>query len=196
MNSYAERLASFTSWPHVCPSASTVARAGFHREYDPTFPSPDLTVCSLCGLDPCDWYSDGSPFDFHATRSPECPFVRATQQKKKNRNQKTRQQHKRRYLQAVQQATASTQPMTKQEEELQQANAENVTEKPSDGKAPQHQEHGSPLHNSPSNRHSASGERHYNLACYLCVPQPYHIDMVHHWNDVTRGGSTASITAN
>ncbi|KAF6220214.1 hypothetical protein HO133_003345 [Letharia lupina] len=128
MNSYAERLASFTSWPHVCPSASTVARAGFRREYDPTFPSPDLTVCSLCGLDPCDWDSDGTPtlFDFHATRLPECPFVRATQQKKKHRNQKTRQQYTRRSLQAV----------TQQEEEpLQQANAENTAEKSSDNKA-------------------------------------------------------------
>ncbi|KAF6228945.1 hypothetical protein HO133_007057 [Letharia lupina] len=90
MNSYAERLASFTSWPHVCPSASTVARAGFRREYDPTFPSPDLT------------------------------------QKKKHRNQKTRQQYTRRSLQAV----------TQQEEEpLQQANAENTAEKSSDNKA-------------------------------------------------------------
>ncbi|KAF6231920.1 hypothetical protein HO173_009757 [Letharia columbiana] len=129
MNSYAERLASFTSWPHVCPSASTVARAGFRREYDPTFPSPDLTVCSLCGLDPCDWYSDGSPFDFHATRSPECPFVRATQQKKKHRNQKTRQQYTRRSLQVDQPATHSvTQSGTLQEEEPLQAIAENTAE--------------------------------------------------------------------
>ncbi|KAF6218605.1 hypothetical protein HO133_005956 [Letharia lupina] len=116
-------------------------RAGFHREFDPTFPSPDLTVCSLCGLDPCDWDSD-NPFDFHATRSPECPFVRATQQKKKHRNQKTRQQYTRRSLQpvtqsATQQATQSstqsatqqaTQSDTLQEVELQQANAENTAE--------------------------------------------------------------------
>ncbi|KAF6229220.1 hypothetical protein HO133_007336 [Letharia lupina] len=112
MNSYASRLASFTSWPHVCPSASTVARAGFHREYDPTFPSPDLT------------------------------------QKKKHRNQKTRQQHKR-SLQAVKSVTQpATQPehSVKQEEEqytaeniaeepLQQAHTENTAEKPSDNKA-------------------------------------------------------------
>ena len=153
MNSYAARLASFTSWPHIYPSASTVARAGFHREFDLTFSSPDLTVCSLCGLDPCDWDSD-NPFDFHATRSPECPFVRATQQKKKHRNQKTRQQYTRRSLQpvtqsATQQATQSstqsatqqaTQSDTLQEEELQQANAENTAEntaeKSSGSKAP------------------------------------------------------------
>ncbi|KAF6229246.1 hypothetical protein HO133_007362 [Letharia lupina] len=106
MNSYAARLASFTSWPHIYPSASTVARAGFHREFDPTFPSPDLT------------------------------------QKKKHRNQKTRQQYTRRSLQpvtqsATQQATQSstqsatqqaTQSDTLQEEELQQANAENTAE--------------------------------------------------------------------
>ena len=139
MNSYAERLASFTSWPHVCPSASTVARAGFRREYDPTFPSPDLTVCSLCGLDPCDWDSDGTPtpFDFHATRSPECPFVRATQQRKKHRNQKTRQQYTRRSLQAL--PTPPTQ-LKQEEGTLQQANAENTAEntaeKPSGSKAP------------------------------------------------------------
>ncbi|KAF6220234.1 hypothetical protein HO133_003366 [Letharia lupina] len=116
MNSYAARLASFTSWPHVCPSASTVARAGFRREYDPTFPSPDLT-------------------------------------RKKHRNQKTRQQYTRRSLQITQPATQSiTQPATqpahqstqlatqpehsvKQEEELQQANAENTAEKASGSKA-------------------------------------------------------------
>ncbi|KAF6226004.1 hypothetical protein HO173_012594 [Letharia columbiana] len=96
--------------------------------------------------------NDGSPFDFHATRSPECPFVRAIQQKKKHRNQKTRQQYKR-SLQAVQPAIQpATQPITQpahqstqlatqpehsveQEEELQQANAENTAEKASGSKA-------------------------------------------------------------
>ncbi|KAF6232469.1 hypothetical protein HO173_009349 [Letharia columbiana] len=110
MNSYAARLASFTSWPH----------------------------------------DSDNPFDFHATRSPECPFVRATQQKKKDRNQKTRrQQYTRRSLQATQPAHQSTQQATqpkhsvKQEEELQQTNAEktaektveNIAEKPSGNKA-------------------------------------------------------------
>ena len=104
---YAERLATFTSWPHVTPSASTVARAGFHWEFDPAFPDPDLTVCSLCGLDPCEWQSDGDPFDFHAARSPECPFVRTTQQKKL-RNKKTRQQYKRRTLQQTKTKQCST----------------------------------------------------------------------------------------
>ncbi|KAF6223673.1 hypothetical protein HO133_000516 [Letharia lupina] len=108
-------------------------RAGFHREFDPTFPSPDLTVCSLCGLDPCDWDSD-NPFDFHATRSPECPFVRATQQKKKHRNQKTRQQYKR-SLKATQSATQPEHSVEQEEESLQQANAENTAEKPSDNTA-------------------------------------------------------------
>ena len=66
-----------------------------------------------------------------------------------------------------------------------------------------HQEHGSALqdptsyalHGSTSNHHSASGERDYNLACCLHMPWQYHI-VVHHCNDDTRGGSTASITAN
>ncbi|KAF6226265.1 hypothetical protein HO133_009131 [Letharia lupina] len=85
--------------------------------------------------------NDGSPFDFHATRSPEYPFMRATQQKKKHRNQKTRQQHKR-SLQAVKSATQlAIQSNTEQEEKsLQQANAENTAEntaeKPSGSKAP------------------------------------------------------------
>ncbi|KAF6238836.1 hypothetical protein HO173_003343 [Letharia columbiana] len=47
------------------------------------------------------------------------------------------------------------------------------------------------IHGSTSNHHSASGEHHCNLACH-----PYYINMVYHCNDVTRGGSTATITAN
>ena len=97
MVSYATRLASFTSWSHTCPSASAVAHAGFHQEHDPRY--SDLVVCSSCGLDPFGWNDDpDDPFDYHVTRSPKCPFVRATQQKKK-RNEKTRQQYKRRTLQ-------------------------------------------------------------------------------------------------
>ena len=51
------------------------------------------------------------------------------------------------------------------------------------------------LYDPTSDRHSASGEHHCNLACYLRVPRQYHI-VVHHCNEHTREGSTASITAN
>ena len=115
MTSYATRLASFTSWPHTCLSASAVASVGFHLEYDPSYPA-DLAVCSLCGLDSYNWNNDhGSSFNFHATRSPKCPFVCAAQQKKTKRNKKTRQQYKRKALQ--------------------QTNVENIAEKSSDSSA-------------------------------------------------------------
>ena len=83
---------------------------------------------------------------------------------------------------------------------LQQATAENIAEKimeknkSMDSSSPI-QEHASALHDPTSDRHSASGERHYNLACYLCMPRQYHISVAHHCNEQTREGSTATITA-
>ena len=72
------------------PKCFHEASAGFDQEHDPVFPVPHLAGCSLCGLDPYNWDNDdddrGNPFDFHATRSPKHPFVRATQQTKKQRN--------------------------------------------------------------------------------------------------------------
>ena len=46
MSTYADRLASFTTWPHASPTAEQMARAGF--KYTPTNEHPDNVDCR-CG---------------------------------------------------------------------------------------------------------------------------------------------------
>ncbi len=103
MISYAERLASFTSWPSTCPNPTAMACAGFHQvHYDSKL--QDLVVCPDCHIEFFKWSHDDDPLKDHTTQSPECPFVRQTQlatQQKKKRNENTRKQYKRRILQLV-----------------------------------------------------------------------------------------------
>ena len=62
MSTYADRLATFTGWPHVSPTAERMARAGFiHR---PTSEHPDNVRCSRCSDSEgnlCNWKLDDDP---------------------------------------------------------------------------------------------------------------------------------------
>ena len=62
MSTYADRLASFTEWPHASPTAEQMARAGF--VHTPTNVHPDNVRCSRCSDSEgnlCDWEPDNDP---------------------------------------------------------------------------------------------------------------------------------------
>ena len=60
MSTYADRLASFTAWPHASPTPEQLARAGFI--HTPTNEHPDEVSCK-CGEGDnlCDWQPDNDP---------------------------------------------------------------------------------------------------------------------------------------
>ena len=61
MSKYAERLASFTEWPHASPTAEEMARAGF--KHAPTNQYPDNVSCRCGddGHDLCGWKPGDDP---------------------------------------------------------------------------------------------------------------------------------------
>ena len=61
MSIYADRLASFTAWPHASPTPEQMARAGF--KHMPTNKYPDNVSCSCSdgNHDLCGWKPDDDP---------------------------------------------------------------------------------------------------------------------------------------
>ena len=61
MSTYADRLASFTAWPHASPTPEQMARAGFR--YTPTNEYQDNMSysCGDGGYDLCGWKLDDDP---------------------------------------------------------------------------------------------------------------------------------------
>ena len=59
MSTYADRLASFTAWPHASPTPEQMARAGF--KHMPTSEHPDNVICKTCGNLICNWKPDHDP---------------------------------------------------------------------------------------------------------------------------------------
>ena len=79
MPTYEERLATFTSWPHVSPTPqpADLATAGFI--YAPTHSFRDNVKCSTCRRNLDGWEPDDNAITEHLKFSPNCPAGKAAQ---------------------------------------------------------------------------------------------------------------------
>ena len=77
---YKQRLATFVYWPHVRPSASDMAAAGFYRKNNA--PYPDRADCQECKLSLEGWLPTDGPLLLHSALSPECLFIRKQRERK------------------------------------------------------------------------------------------------------------------
>lgn len=73
MKSYKERLATFTSWPHVSPPAADLARAGF--AYAPSEHCPDKVRCLECNQHITNWQPGENPLLEHIRVAPHCKLA-------------------------------------------------------------------------------------------------------------------------
>lgn len=73
MTSYEERLATFTSWPHILPTSSDLAAAGF--QYVPTTSCPDTVKCIECLQNLYEWQPEDDPLLEHIRFIPDCQLA-------------------------------------------------------------------------------------------------------------------------
>ena len=75
---FEERLASFTKWPH---SGSLhplyMAAAGFTFDSDNDDEHPDRVTCNSCNWSTHTWEKGEDPRTGHLLTQPDCPFVKA-----------------------------------------------------------------------------------------------------------------------
>ena len=84
MSTYADRLASFTTWPHTSPTPKQMARAGFIHM--PTSEYPDRVICMTCEDNLYDWKPEDDPklkLHIHHLRCSPLWLVLATTERKK-----------------------------------------------------------------------------------------------------------------